>query len=75
MRAKHIPLLRAAALGVIMFVAVDLSPLSLIELCLAENARRLAGYDDRLIRPAAVPRLARLACRLGRLFGGRNRPR
>ena len=34
------------------------------ELCLAENERRFAGYDERLLRPTTVPRLASLAGRL-----------
>ncbi|HEV7814851.1 MAG TPA: ferritin-like domain-containing protein [Janthinobacterium sp.] len=41
-----------------------LSARAMIELCLAENARRMAGYDPRLLRPETVPRLARLALRL-----------
>ena len=45
-------------------VGVDLKPRELIELCLAENERRMAGYDQRLLRPLAVPRLARLARKL-----------
>ena len=36
---------------------------ALIDLCLVENERRMAGYDARLLRPTAVPRLARLARR------------
>jgi hypothetical protein len=32
-------------------VAEPLSPKALIELCLSENARRMAGYDERLLRP------------------------
>ena len=48
-------------------VAIELSPLQLLELCLAENDRRLAGYDTRLVRPTLVPRLVRLACRIARL--------
>ena len=39
--------------------AVDLSPAALIDVCLAENDRRLAGYDQRLLRPNTVPRLMR----------------
>ncbi|MFP3600955.1 ferritin-like domain-containing protein [Paraburkholderia sp. SIMBA_053] len=36
----------------------------LIELCLAENERRMSGYDVRLLRPRLVPTLARFALRL-----------
>jgi hypothetical protein len=45
-------------------IGVAIEPPALIELCLAENERRMDGYDRRLLRPAAVPRLARLALRL-----------
>ena len=45
-------------------VAEPLSPKALIELCLSENERRMAGYDARLLRPNTVPRLARLAAKL-----------
>jgi hypothetical protein len=38
---------------------IDLSPAALIDLCLAENERRLAGYDPRLLRPRTMPRLVR----------------
>ena len=41
--------------------ADELSPAALIEVCLAENERRLGGYDPRLLRPMTVPRLARFA--------------
>jgi hypothetical protein len=33
----------------------------LLAVCLAENERRMAGYDERLVRPATMPRLIRLA--------------
>ena len=33
----------------------------LLHLCLIENGRRMAGYDQRLLRPTFVPRMARLA--------------
>ena len=36
---------------------------ALIDLCLIENDRRMAGYDARLLRPTTVPLLARLARR------------
>jgi hypothetical protein len=46
----------------------DISPLSLMGICLSENDRRFAGYDSRLVRPTTTPTLARLALRIGRLF-------
>ena len=53
---------------------VELSPLGLMEICLAENDRRFAGYDKRLLRPTTTPALARLAVGVGRLVQ-RFRPR
>jgi hypothetical protein len=47
----------------------DLSAVELLEICLAENDRRLGGYDRRLLRPVAVPGLARLAHRVMRWWG------
>ncbi|MGF6755709.1 ferritin-like domain-containing protein [Paraburkholderia sp. GAS42] len=44
-------------------VGNELTTRELVELCLAENERRMSGYDARLVRPAVVPRLARLALR------------
>lgn len=44
-------------------IGVELKPRELLELCLVENERRMAGYDPRLLRPIAVPRLARWARR------------
>ena len=41
----------------------------LLALCLAENARRFAGYDERLLRPATVPRLAGAVLRALRVLG------
>jgi hypothetical protein len=41
--------------------AVDLSIRTLLDVCLAENDRRLSGYDTRLLRPRLVPCLTRLA--------------
>jgi hypothetical protein len=46
--------------------AVDLSAAALIDVCLAENERRLSGYDSRLLRPELVPRLVRFARRFMR---------
>jgi hypothetical protein len=45
-------------------VGAKLNPRQLIDLCLAENERRMAGYDRRLLRPMTVPRVARLIRRL-----------
>jgi hypothetical protein len=44
-------------------IGETLNPRELIELCLTENDRRMAGYDKRLLRPMFVPRMARLALR------------
>jgi len=40
-------------------VGVELDAGELMRICLAENDRRLGGYDPRLLRPRAVPRLVR----------------
>jgi hypothetical protein len=45
---------------------VDIKPAELMDICLAENDRRLAGYDPRLLRPITVPRLVRFARRFMR---------
>jgi hypothetical protein len=42
-------------------IGVALEPSELIDLCLQENDRRMAGYDRRLLRPNTVPKVARLA--------------
>ncbi len=42
----------------------------IIDLCLAENDRRFAGYDERLLRPTTMPALARFA---RRFLGAPNR--
>jgi hypothetical protein len=44
----------------------------LVALCLAENDRRFAGYDERLLRPRTVPRLARFVLSLSGPFGRRR---
>ena len=44
-------------------VGIELSPGELIDQCLSENDRRMAGYDARLLRPNLVPMLCRLARR------------
>jgi hypothetical protein len=47
-------------------VTVDISMAALLDLCLAENERHMSRYDQRLLRPRAVPKLARLTRRLVR---------
>jgi len=47
-------------------VGEDINTAMLMDLCLAENDRRMAGYDPRLKRPETVPRLVRLARRFMR---------
>src|SRR5690348_14835749 len=42
-------------------VGVDIDAAALMDICLAENERRLGGYDKRLKRPTTVPRLVRFA--------------
>jgi hypothetical protein len=44
-------------------VGSDINIGELIDICLAENQRRMSLYDRRLLRPALVPALARLARR------------
>ncbi len=44
-------------------LADSLSAGAMIDLCLVENERRMAGYDARLLRPTTVPKLARFARR------------
>jgi hypothetical protein len=44
-------------------VGNDIKVGELIDICLAENSRRMSLYDRRLLRPALVPALARLARR------------
>ena len=43
--------------------AADLSVKALIDVCLAENDRRLSGYDRRLLRPTVMPCLLRFVRR------------
>ena len=44
-------------------IGADLEPAAFMDLCLAENDRRLGDYDTRLLRPATMPWLVRLARR------------
>lgn len=41
-------------------LGVELSPVELLDICLAENDRRLGIYDSRLLRPTFVPAMVRL---------------
>ncbi|CUS43814.1 MAG: ferritin-like domain-containing protein [Pseudomonadota bacterium] len=50
-------------------LGVEVTFPELARICLAENDRRLAPYDDRLIRPRFVPAMMRLALRFA---GGRK---
>ena len=45
---------------------IDLSIGALIDVCLEENDRRLAGYDPRLLRPKVMPSVVRLIRRFVR---------
>jgi len=45
-------------------IGIDLDAITLMDLCLAENERRLSGYDQRLLRPTVVPLLVRWARRI-----------
>jgi hypothetical protein len=42
----------------------DISARAFLELCLAENDRRLGRYDERLLRPRLVPGTVRMALKL-----------
>jgi hypothetical protein len=42
-------------------VGAEIKPAELMRLCLTENARRMQGYDARLLRPKLMPRLAAAA--------------
>ncbi len=47
-------------------IGLDLKLSELLDLCLAEDRRRMDGYDKRLLRPTFVPGMARLARRFMR---------
>jgi len=42
----------------------EITPRRFLELCLAENGRRLDRYDARLVRPRLVPTIAKALCRV-----------
>src|SRR5262249_31992425 len=41
-------------------IAVDIGPRGVLDLCLAENERRMAVLDPRLKRPGVMPKVVRL---------------
>jgi hypothetical protein len=47
-------------------IGADIDVAELIDICLAENERRMSVYDQRLLRPFAVPALAKLVRRFMR---------
>lgn len=47
-------------------LGIEISAAALMDVCLAENERRLAGYDHRLLRPRLVPHAVGLARRFMR---------
>jgi hypothetical protein len=47
-------------------VGNDIDVAELVDICLAENERRMGAYDRRLLRPFVVPALAKLARRFMR---------
>jgi hypothetical protein len=47
-------------------IGADIDVAELVDICLAENERRMSVYDRRLLRPFAVPALAKLARRFMR---------
>ena len=51
-------------------VGADIDVSELMTICLAENDRRMTGYDPRLPRPRTVPALVRLALRFTRFGRG-----
>jgi len=42
-------------------LADEMDPAVLMDICLEEDKRRMAGYDPRLLRPTTMPKLARFA--------------
>jgi hypothetical protein len=50
-------------------LGIEVSVPGLMDICLAENDRRLGGYDARLLRPRFVPAMVRLA---RRFMGGKQ---
>jgi hypothetical protein len=55
-------------------IGADIDVAELVDICLAENERRMNVYDRRLLRPVVVPALAKLARRLLRSGPRRKTP-
>jgi hypothetical protein len=53
---------------------VEIGFFDLMQVCVQENDRRLAGYDPRLCRPTRVPALARFVLAIGKLWPRKKRP-
>jgi hypothetical protein len=53
--------------------SIKIGFLDLMQVCLQENDRRLAGYDLRLRRPTRIPSLARFVLAVGRLWPSQRR--
>ena len=51
-------------------VGMDISVAELLGICLAENDRRLAAYDARLLRPKTVPFMVRMGAAFTCARGG-----
>jgi hypothetical protein len=51
-------------------ISEEMDPATLMDICLEEDKRRMAGYDPRLIRPTTMPKLVRFA----RIFIRPKRP-
>jgi hypothetical protein len=47
-------------------IGLDLNLKELLDMCLTQDEYRMGGYDERLLRPTFVPRMARLARRFVR---------
>jgi hypothetical protein len=54
--------------------SAEINATQLLAICLVENDRRFAGYDRRLVRPTAMPKLARAALRFSKLWLRQKRP-
>ena len=51
----------------------DLTPELLLSACLAENSKRMSGFDPQLLQPLLMPRLAQLALGILKLWPGSSK--